>query len=110
MGTLINVAGVLLGGLIGLIVKGGLPKRISDILMQALGLCTMFIGIAGALSGMLKVEGNSLQAGGSLLLIFSLGIGAITGEILHIEDHMEGLAVRLKRRYIVTIINLLKDL
>lgn len=97
MGTLINVAGVLLGGTIGLIVKGGLPKRISDILMQALGLCTMFIGIAGALSGMLKVEGNSLQAGGSLLLIFSLGIGAITGEVLHIEDHMEGLAIRLKR-------------
>lgn len=96
MGTLINAAGVILGGVIGMIVKGGLPKRVSDILMQALGLCTMFIGIAGALSGMLKIDHNTLQASGSMLLIFSLGLGAIAGELLHIEDHMEGLAVRLK--------------
>ena len=47
MGTLINAAAVIVGGAIGMLVKGGLPVRMRDLLMQALGLCTLFIGITG---------------------------------------------------------------
>lgn len=70
MGTIINVIAVVIGGGIGLFVKGGLPSRMRDLLMQALGLCTMFIGISGAISGMMKVEGATLISGGTMLLIF----------------------------------------
>lgn len=96
MGTIINAAAVVLGGGIGFFVKGGLPARMRDLLMQALGLCTMFIGITGAISGMMKVEGNTLSSQGTMLLIFSLGIGALLGEALRIEDRMEALAEHLK--------------
>ena len=49
MGTIVNVLAVLLGGSLGLFLKKGLKERYQEILMQALGLCTIFIGISGAL-------------------------------------------------------------
>ena len=63
-------------------VKGGLPLRVRDLLMRSLGLCTLFIGISGAISAMMQVDGTRLQANGTLLLICSLGIGAVAGELL----------------------------
>ena len=93
MGTVINAAAVIIGGMIGMLVKGGLPLRVRDLLMRSLGLCTLFIGISGAISAMMQVDGTRLQANGTLLLICSLGIGAVAGEL---EDRMEGLAHRLQ--------------
>ena len=55
MGTVINAAAVIVGGAIGMLVKGGLPLRVRDLLMRSLGLCTLFIGISGALSAMMHV-------------------------------------------------------
>ena len=49
IGTIINVAAVILGGGAGMLLKGGLKERYQQILMQALGVCTIFIGISGAL-------------------------------------------------------------
>lgn len=97
MGTIINALAVVAGGALGMFIKGGLPQRVSDLLMQALGLCTIFIGITGALSGMMKVEETVLTTQGTMLLIASLGIGAIIGEFLDIEGRMEHLANRIKR-------------
>ena len=97
MGTIINALAVIAGGALGMIIKGGLPQRVSDLLMQALGLCTIFIGITGALSGMMKVEGGLLTTQGTMLLIASLGIGAVIGEFMDIEGRMEHLAKRIKR-------------
>ena len=54
-----------------MLVKGGLPVRMRELLMQALGLCTLFIGITGALGAMMQVEGNQLLTDGTLLLICS---------------------------------------
>ena len=96
MGTVINAAAVIIGGMIGMLVKGGLPLRVRDLLMRSLGLCTLFIGISGAISAMMQVDGTRLQANGTLLLICSLGIGAVAGELLRLEDRMEGLAHRLQ--------------
>lgn len=96
MGTVINAAAVIIGGTIGMLVKGGLPLRVRDLLMLSLGLCTLFIGISGAISAMMQVDGTRLQANGTLLLICSLGIGAVAGELLRLEDRMEGLAHRLQ--------------
>lgn len=96
MGTVINAAAVIVGGAIGMLVKGGLPLRVRDLLMRSLGLCTLFIGISGALSAMMHVEGAQLETNGTLLLICSLGVGAVVGELLRLEDRMEGLAHRLQ--------------
>lgn len=45
---------------------------------------------------MMHVEGAQLQTNGTLLLICSLGVGAVVGELLRLEDRMEGLAHRLQ--------------
>lgn len=98
MGTIINVLAVLAGGGIGLILKGGMKQRYQDIMMQALGMATMFVGMVGALQGMLTVQGNSLGSQGTLLMVLSLTVGGIAGEFLNIEQALERFGEWLKRR------------
>ena len=56
LGTIVNTAAVIVGGLLGLLLKKGFAKRFETILMQALGLATVFIGAGGVLKYMLVVE------------------------------------------------------
>lgn len=90
LGTIINTAAVLAGSCLGLVLKGGLPKRFQDIVMGALGLCTMFIGISGALTGLLTVEGNAIETQETMMMIASMITGALIGEFLDIERRLEG--------------------
>lgn len=53
LGTIINVAGILVGGIIGLIFGKALKERYQDTLVSAIGVCTLFIGISGTLEKML---------------------------------------------------------
>lgn len=47
LGTIVNVAGILAGCGVGLLLKGGLPKRLQDTISSAVGLCVVFVGITG---------------------------------------------------------------
>ena len=96
IGTLINVATVLTGGLIGLFLKKGISKTMENSLMKALGISTMFIGLSGALAGMLAVNGNSLDTKGTFLMIISIVLGTFSGELLKIEEGLEKLGEWLK--------------
>lgn len=96
LGTIINTAGVIVGGLLGLVLKNGIAKRFKKILMQGLGLSTIFIGISGVLKYMLVVENGSISTRGTMLLIFSLVIGCLLGQWIDIESKMETLGVKLK--------------
>ena len=51
LGTIVNAIAIIAGSLIGLLVKGGLPERISQTVMQGVGLCVALIGVSGALEG-----------------------------------------------------------
>lgn len=97
LGTLINTAAVIAGGLVGLCLKNGLKKRVQDILMQACGIATVFIGASGALSKMLVIKDGQLETTGTMLLIFSLVIGGIAGEWLDIEQKMDILGEKIKK-------------
>lgn len=96
LGTLVNTAAVIAGGLLGLLLKNGIAKRFENILMQALGLATMFIGAGGVFKYMLVVENGGLTTRGTMLLIFSLVIGCLLGQWLDIESKMETLGIKLK--------------
>ena len=96
LGTIVNTAAVIVGGMLGLLLKNGIAKRFEKILMQVLGLATMFIGISGTLKYMLVVENGSISTQGTLLLIFSLVIGCLLGEWINIEAKMETVGVKLK--------------
>lgn len=71
---IVNALAVIAGSLLGLLLKKGIPERISDMVMKALGLCTLYIGINGALKGE-----------NTLLLILSMVFGAILGEALDLD-------------------------
>lgn len=97
LGTVINTGAVVVGGLMGLCLKSGLKKRVQDILMQACGVATIFIGAAGTLSRMLVFREGSLGTQGSMLLIFSMVLGAVAGEWLNIEKKMDAVGEKIKR-------------
>lgn len=98
LGTLVNTAAIILGGLLGLLFGRSLSEQEQDTLCRACGLCTLFIGISGALQGMLTVEDGVLAGGGTLKIVLCLSLGALFGEILNIEDHIEDFGEWLKRR------------
>ncbi len=96
LGTIINTAAVVVGGLLGLLLKKGIAKQFEKILMQALGLATIFIGASGVLQYMLVVKEGVISTQGSMLLIFSLVIGCVIGQLLDIESKMETLGTKIK--------------
>ena len=61
LGTIVNVAGILAGCGVGLLLKGGLPKRLQDTISSAVGLCVVFVGITGALKGIRDFCGGICQ-------------------------------------------------
>lgn len=97
MGTLINVAAVILGGVLGKWINGSALKKYQDTLMHALGLCTLFIGVGGVLSKMLVYENGSFTTRGTMLMIFSMVLGTLAGELLRIEFHLNHLGERIKK-------------
>lgn len=96
LGTIINSAAIIVGGVFGLLFGKILNERIQDSLQKASGICVLFIGIAGAMEGMLKLSGSSLSTGRSMLIVASLALGALVGEILNIEHGFERFGEWLK--------------
>ncbi|OGC85379.1 MAG: hypothetical protein A2W07_05065 [candidate division Zixibacteria bacterium RBG_16_43_9] len=86
-GTLVNTATVIIGSLLGLAVGSRFTEKIKTIVMQALGLCTLLIGIRMALT-----------TENILLVIGSLVLGGIVGELLRIEDGLEKIGDLIKKK------------
>lgn len=96
MGTIINVAAIIIGGFFGRLFGKNLSEKLQDTLCKSCGICVLFIGIAGALEGMLTVTENSVTAGGTMLIIACLALGALIGEAINIEDRFEAFGEWLK--------------
>jgi uncharacterized membrane protein YqgA involved in biofilm formation len=96
LGTLINTVAIILGGLLGLLLKNGIAQKFEKNLMHALGLATIFIGAGSVFKYMLVVENGTMTTRGTMLLIFSLVIGCVIGQVLDIESKMETLGIKLK--------------
>jgi uncharacterized membrane protein YqgA involved in biofilm formation len=89
LGTLGNMAAIILGATIGMIIKGGLKQKFRETIMNALGLAVMFIGISGALQGMFTVGEDGLHTANVMLMIVSLALGAFFGELIDIEARLD---------------------
>ena len=97
LGTVINVLAVILGSGIGIAIKRGMTQRFQDILMQACGISTIFIGAAGALCGLMFIgENGVLETQNTMLVIFSMVLGGLAGELLDIEKWMERMGQSLR--------------
>lgn len=98
LGTLINTAAIVLGGILGGLFGKLLKERHQDGLSKACGICVLFIGIAGALEGMLTVSDGKVLGGRALLIVGCLALGGLIGELINIEHGFERFGEWLKRK------------
>lgn len=88
LGTFVNTIAVIVGGSLGLILGSRFPKKISQSLMKALGLCTLLIGVTGILEGK-----------NQLITIISMALGTIIGEILNLDGKLNKLGDSLQNKF-----------
>lgn len=98
LGTIINTAAILLGGVLGALFGRFLSDSAQDTLTKVCGVSTLFIAITGALEGMLTVENGAVVSSGAMLIIGCLAIGAVVGEALNIEGAFERFGEWLKQK------------
>lgn len=85
--TLVNCGVIIVGCIIGLFIKGGIPERFNKIIMNGLALCAMFIGFSGAL------EGNN-----TIITIVSMAVGALIGELINIDKWLNKLGETIQKK------------
>lgn len=88
LGTIVNSISVIVGCLVGLLVKDRLTEKIGTTIMNGLALCILYIGISGALNG-----------GDTLIMIISVAIGALIGEIIDIDKWLNKLGYYLESKF-----------
>ena len=98
LGTIINSAAIILGGVAGLLFGHFLKVRIQESLNMACGISVLFIGFAGAMEGMLSIDGGAIRSGQALLVVLCLALGALLGETINIEDRFARFGEWLKRK------------
>ena len=88
LGVIVNTIAVIVGSSVGLLCKKGIPKKFSDAIMTGIALCTVYIGISGALKGE-----------NTIALIFSMVLGAIVGTALDIDGYLNRLGGVLEAKF-----------
>lgn len=96
IGTLLNVAGVLVGGGLGLVIGSRLSEDLQDALMKVTGVCVLFLGIVGSLERLLVFSDQGISSQGTMLMIGCVTLGTLVGELLNIENGFEQLGHWLK--------------
>lgn len=87
-GTLVNGIAIIVGSIIGIVLKSGFIKAKSKAIMGALGLSTLIIGFQGV-----------INYANVLLLIVALALGVLMGEFLKLDDHINHFAYALEKRF-----------
>ena len=87
LAVLVNTIVVLVGGFLGMLLKGCLKEKHTQTIVAALGLCTVVIGITGAIA-----------TSNILIVILCLAAGTVVGELLNIERRLDGMGEWLKKR------------
>src|SRR3990167_11521264 len=88
LGTLMNIVTVLIGGSAGLLLGSRLPEKINQAVLSVMGLVTMVVGIQMA-----------LQTKNILIVIFSLVIGTVIGELINIESYVNRVGKAMERKF-----------
>jgi uncharacterized membrane protein YqgA involved in biofilm formation len=78
LGTLVNCVAIIVGSLVGLLFKNGIPEKYNQTVMQAIGLAVILVGIKSALG-----------CDDLLIIIISLAVGSVLGEFIGIESYLE---------------------
>ena len=95
-GTLINVAAVLAGSALGVLVGARLPAGLQERVLAGLGLVTIVLGLDSALD---YAGTDELEATSFLVVLGGILLGGLAGEALRIEDRLQSLGDALQRRF-----------
>ena len=87
-GVFVNAGAVVVGSLIGLCLRKGLPENISSSVMTAVALCVLYIGWSGALAGE-----------NAVILVLSMAIGALIGSALDLDARFERIVHKIESRF-----------
>lgn len=88
LGTLVNFSSIIVGSIIGILFKNGIPEKISNTIMQGLSLCIILIGISGAIKG-----------SNTLLIIISMVIGGLIGELIDLDNLLQKLGDKIEEKF-----------
>ncbi len=86
-GTIVNAAAIGAGTAIGMLLRKGIPENIKTTVMQGIGLAVLLVG------GQMALQGTHI-----LVVIVSMTLGGICGELLKIESRLEQLGLLIERR------------
>ena len=98
LGTIINTAAIIFGGIIGHFTGKLFKQDQQAALNKACGISVMFIAIAGSMQGMMHIDAGTIVSGKSMLVVLCLAIGTIVGELLGIELGFERFGEWLKKK------------
>ena len=87
---------IVVGGLIGLVFSKAISARYQQTLMQAIGVCILFVGIGGAVQEMMTVTSDGLESGGTMMVVISYAVGSLLGEWINLEHRIEQFGQWLK--------------
>ena len=102
LGTIVNFFAVFICGILGSLAKKGMPKRINDIVMLGMGICIVYIGIEGALEAPPHIGSGAFLSDGlvkMLVMILSIAIGCIIGELIDIDKWVGRLGEALEKKF-----------
>lgn len=100
LGTLLNMAAIVAGSAVGILLGGRLPQRTRDLITQALGLITLVIAALNIASVLDQAWRDDVGVAAPLLIVLgAVVIGGIIGSLLRIEDRIEALGGWVQRRF-----------
>ena len=98
LGTIINTAAIAAGGAAGHFAGKLFRQEQQAALNKACGVSVLFIAIAGAMQGMMTIDGGTLMSGKAMLVVLCLALGTAAGELIGIEKGFERLGEWLKEK------------
>ena len=102
LGTIVNFFTVFACGLLGMLVKKGIPENVRKTLMTAISVCVIYIGIDGALEAAPRVSDEALLSDGLikvLIMIVSMTLGGLIGELIDIDKQINRLGGFLEQKF-----------
>ena len=103
LGTIVNFFVVLITGILGSLIKKAVPLSLTDAVLKSMAICVVFIGIDGALEAAPALASGGFLSDGlikMLIMIISLGLGTLIGEIVDFDKWMQRLGDFLERRFV----------
>lgn len=100
MGTIVNIIAILIGSSIGMAGKKIVDDKIEASIKNVLGLSTIIVGILGIITSSITINKNgTLQSNSTLLLVISLVIGTLVGELLDIDTKITNVIKKFEEKF-----------